>query len=288
MKNNLELIEEIVDYIDIHLEENLTVDFLSNQFGYSKYHLQRMFSSIVTFPIHTYIQRRRLTEAARMLIFTDKSIMEVTLLSGYNTQQSFHHAFKKLFKCSPYSFRKKRKFFPIQLKYKVDNNKKLRGDEIMEIRFVNNYELKLIGYRKSTRFGFHVIDRCMRKIEKESKKILDQTNPGTLIGLNDYSKMSSSSKHPIFDFFGCAEVNSITSIPKGMEAMICPISNYIVFTFKGNKEDSLEPVANYIYQEWFPHSTYIFNEQAMFDFSKCDNTIDSDGNNTIEYWIPIL
>lgn len=44
------------------------------------------------------------------------------------TQQSFTVAFKALFKCSPQALRKKRNFHPLQLKFAVDGNKRLRGD----------------------------------------------------------------------------------------------------------------------------------------------------------------
>ena len=89
MKTNLETIREVVEYIDTHLEERLDLDSLCKVAGYSKYHLGRIFSSIVGFSIHTYIQRRRLTEAARLLVFTNNSIMDIALFAGYETQQSF-------------------------------------------------------------------------------------------------------------------------------------------------------------------------------------------------------
>lgn len=67
MKTNLDTIQEVVEYIEVHLEERLDLDSLCKAAGYSKYHLGRMFSDIVGFSAHTYIQRRRLTDAARRL-----------------------------------------------------------------------------------------------------------------------------------------------------------------------------------------------------------------------------
>lgn len=110
MKRNIETIQEVVDYIDKHLEEDLSLDSISQEVNYSKYHLSRMFVNIVGFTVHNYIQRRRLTEAARLLIFSNKSIMEIALSAGYETQQSFTIGFKALFKCSPQAFRKKEIF----------------------------------------------------------------------------------------------------------------------------------------------------------------------------------
>ncbi len=41
----------------------LDLNVISKEIGYSKYHLHRMFTSVVGFSVHNYIQRRRLTEA---------------------------------------------------------------------------------------------------------------------------------------------------------------------------------------------------------------------------------
>ncbi len=92
-----------------------------------------MFVNIVGFTVHNYIQRRRLTEAARLLVFSDKPIMEIALFAGYETQQSFTIGFKKLFKCSPQAFRKKRDFYPFQLKFAVNGQESLRGDQITKV-----------------------------------------------------------------------------------------------------------------------------------------------------------
>lgn len=186
MKTNLDTIQEVVEYIDAHLEERLDLDSLCKVAGYSKYHLGRMFSSIVGFSMHTYIQRRRLTEAARLLIFTDRSIMDIALYAGYETQQSFTVGFKSLFKCSPQTFRKKRDFYPFQLKYSVDGMNKLRGDMILNIQTVERNEILLIGYKKNTCFGFHVIGQCWRKLHAKKNIIMHRANTDFLIGLNDY------------------------------------------------------------------------------------------------------
>ena len=82
MKTNIDTIQEVVTYIENHLEEKLSLDSISKEVNYSKYHLSRMFMNIVGITVHNYIQRRRLTEAARLLIFTDKPIMEIALFAG--------------------------------------------------------------------------------------------------------------------------------------------------------------------------------------------------------------
>lgn len=121
MKNNTAIISKVIDFIEGHLttEENLDLDKIADMANYSKYHLHRMFSNIVGCTIHQYIKKRRLTEAAYQLVYTDNSIMYISLNAGYETQQSFTSAFKRLYGESPQAYRKKQEFLPIQLRFEI-------------------------------------------------------------------------------------------------------------------------------------------------------------------------
>lgn len=121
MKNNTAIISKVIDFIEEHLtaEENLDLDKIADIANYSKFHLHRMFSNIVGCTIHQYIQKRRLTEAAHQLIYTDISIIDISLTAGYETQQSFTLAFKRLYEESPQAYRKKQEFIPIQLRFET-------------------------------------------------------------------------------------------------------------------------------------------------------------------------
>lgn len=118
MKAHKDVILKVIDFIEENLTyDDLDLDKISDIARYSKFHLHRMFSDIVGCTIHQYIQKRRLTEAARQLVYTDNSIIDIAFISGYETQQSFTLAFKKLYQESPQVYRKRRMFWPKQLKF---------------------------------------------------------------------------------------------------------------------------------------------------------------------------
>ena len=173
MKTNLETIQDIVFYMEGHLEERLDLDSLCRVAGYSRYHLSRMFSAVAGFSVHTYIRRRRLTEAARLLVFTDKPVMEIALLAGYETQQSFTVGFKAMYKCSPLAYRRKREFCPLQLTLTVDGSGKLKGDMITDVQMVESGRILLAGYQKNTRLG--LCNRTM--LEKNARREGGDTQP---------------------------------------------------------------------------------------------------------------
>lgn len=127
MHNNIENVIAVVDYIEGHLSENLDLDMVANAVHYSKYHLHRMFVNEVGLTIHDYVQRRQLTEAAKLLVFSDKPIMEIALTAGYESQQAFTAVFKEMYKKTPNQYREEEEFYPLQLRY-ILNKSPMRLD----------------------------------------------------------------------------------------------------------------------------------------------------------------
>lgn len=110
-------IETVIDYIESHLDGKLELETVAEAVHYSKYHLHRLFTETVGMTIHDYVQRRQLTEAAKLLVFSDKPIIEIAFICGYESQQSFSLAFKAMYKSPPAEYREKRNFYPLQLRF---------------------------------------------------------------------------------------------------------------------------------------------------------------------------
>lgn len=290
MNSNAQKIAFIIDYIENHLTKEISLDELADAVGYSKYHLHRMFTSLIGLSVHNYIKRRKLTEAAKKLLFTDNTIIDIALGAGYESQQAFTPAFKELYKKTPQAFRKKHEFHPIQLKFNMEGNlSELRGDRIMDIKVVDSEPIYLVGYMGNTQQGFLVIPRLWHKLHKVKKEIPNRACMDYLVGLNDYSKIFSfEEKQPAFDYYAAVEVSTLDQIPSKMQAATLPAGKYAVFTFRGKSQDSLQPVVDYIYKVWFPQSNCQLNEQAKYDFARYSEIVDEKGQNNIEVWIPII
>ena len=110
-------IEAVIDYIESHLDGKLELETVAEAVHYSKYHLHRLFTETVGMTIHDYVQRRQLTEAAKLLVFSDKPIIEIAFICGYESQQSFSLAFKAMYKSPPAEYREERSFYPLQLRF---------------------------------------------------------------------------------------------------------------------------------------------------------------------------
>ena len=109
------IVSQAIRYIEEHLHEKMDLDRVASALHYSKYHLHRIFTKTVGLTIHDYAKRRQLTEAAKLLVFSAKPIIEIALMSGYESQQAFTDIFKAMYKTSPAEFRETENFYPLQL-----------------------------------------------------------------------------------------------------------------------------------------------------------------------------
>jgi AraC-like DNA-binding protein len=136
-------ITSVIQYIEKHLNEKLDLDDVAKAVHYSKYHLHRLFSNTVGLTVHDYIQRRQLTEAAKLLVFSDKPILRIALLSGYESQQSFTAVFKAMYKQSPRQYRENEVFYPLQLEYKFESRTDMQAGRFTadDIRFAGEADI---------------------------------------------------------------------------------------------------------------------------------------------------
>lgn len=114
--HTIQEIENTIAFIEEHLDGKLELDTVAKAMHYSKYHLHRMFCQITGITLHNYILRRQLTKAAKKLVFSEESILDISMSCGYESQQAFTAAFKAMYKLSPAEFRRRQTFYPLQAK----------------------------------------------------------------------------------------------------------------------------------------------------------------------------
>lgn len=96
----------VLQHIEAHLDEDLTVERLSDIAAFSKFHFHRQFSAVFTIGVAKYIQLLRMKRAAFQLAFRDIAIIDIALAGRYDSPEAFARAFKKLIGQTPSEFRK--------------------------------------------------------------------------------------------------------------------------------------------------------------------------------------
>ena len=101
-----QLIQKIIDYINNNYMRQITLDQLENVVHLNKYHISHIFSKITGFTLIEYLQQKRILEAQKLLITTDKSITDIYFDCGFNNIQNFCRVFKRIVKMTPAKYRK--------------------------------------------------------------------------------------------------------------------------------------------------------------------------------------
>ncbi|RSL35241.1 AraC family transcriptional regulator [Salibacterium salarium] len=99
-------IQKTLNFIEQHLTDKLQLYSLAERAGYSRFHFYRIFRKIIGKSVTVYIRERRMTQAAKDLITTDRRVIDIALHYRFGSQESFTRAFKKVYDMAPGRYRK--------------------------------------------------------------------------------------------------------------------------------------------------------------------------------------
>lgn len=99
-------VQRMLDFIELHLAEPLTLRQVARRLGYSPWYCTRQFRRILGLPFRDYLASRRLSAAALELRDTRTRILDLALRWGFGSQEAFSRAFKRVFGISPGAYRR--------------------------------------------------------------------------------------------------------------------------------------------------------------------------------------
>ena len=101
-------LRRVTDYVQAHLNTNLSLEDLAQQAGISTYHFARLFKQSTGESPNQYVTRQRIEAAQRLLRQTALSVLDVAIAVGYSSPSHFATQFKRLTSASPTTFRQSR------------------------------------------------------------------------------------------------------------------------------------------------------------------------------------
>ncbi|WP_216909501.1 AraC family transcriptional regulator [Nocardia noduli] len=257
--NYLDRLQLGVDHIEAELDFELSPAEVARAAGVSRWHFQRIFSAVTGETLKSYIRSRRLARSLERLACTDTRIIDIAIMAGFESQETFTRAFRKAFDMTPYQFRKlgRRNLFLRKARFDADYLHHITTNLTMEPEIIEQKPMTLVGMR--THFF---------SVDSEKNNIADQLPPlwaAFLARLDEVEHRSGPeaygvvrSENPDSDrlvYDAAVEVSRIVTLPEHMLRFDVPAATYARFTHRGPATD-LNLTVNYVYSTWLTSSDH--------------------------------
>lgn len=271
--------QKVINYIDEHIHEAISVDELAKHIGYSSFHFLRVFKEVVGETPREYVTKRKLQFALRDMS-RQSSINEIAFHYGYESYAGFSKAFKKVFGMSPATYRMHcpNAEPPIINLEELKENK--TGGMIYQPKIVTkdsfvivgkSYEIQLKDVR-TTRdaptYWYH-----SGLTDGEIERTLYDTFSPSIHGEFCLNRANEEDWSTFSYFFGVLDENISRPLGDSFERIIIPASTFAVFNTPlvqpDDFVDSVKGTWNYILNYWFPMSGYEIDETS-YDFEFYD------------------
>lgn len=102
------LVRKVAGYVQSHMYSPVTAEEIAEDAGYHISYLSRVFRRETGKNIRDYINEEKVEEAKRLLAYSDKPIVEISMLLGFSSQAYFTTVFKRITKMTPAKYREMR------------------------------------------------------------------------------------------------------------------------------------------------------------------------------------
>ncbi len=272
-------LNQVVDYIEMHLLEGIDYDELARIMCCSTYHFQRMFAFMNNVSLSEYIRRRKMSLAAADLQNGYK-IIDAAIKYGYASPTAFSRAFQNIHGIAPSKAKEKgvllRSYPPICFELVI------KGMEELNYRIENKAAFPVIGISRPLDYD----------IENNFKTVPDMWNRAAADGtLSSLLALKNGEPDGLLGISACGsrkEWNYYIAVPStsaaqpGFETYQIPASMWAVFTGRGTNK-TLQDLERRVITEWLPFSGYDYGDTPDIEYY-----IRPDPQNAeFEYWFPI-
>lgn len=104
--DDLNLVHQVLVYIDNHFTEPLTLEQVATKLNTSKFYLSRIFNHQLNSSFNFYLNQQRVLLAQFFLVSTSLTITDISFRSGFESLRTFYRAFHSICQMTPTKYRK--------------------------------------------------------------------------------------------------------------------------------------------------------------------------------------
>ena len=103
---NKSVLSALLLYMNGHFQEGLTLRSLSAALGYSTSYISHILNTIPNMNFNTLLSSLRIEYAKKLLLTSDRPILDIALECGFSNERSFHRSFRNLVGTTPLVYKK--------------------------------------------------------------------------------------------------------------------------------------------------------------------------------------
>ena len=276
-------LDKAIRYIEAGLKTKLILEDIAEQANLSAWHFHRVFLASTGITVGEYIRKRRMSEAAKELVFTAKPIKQLAGEYQYESQAAFTRSFTQVYGVTPGKLR--RQVGPLQ--YYNAISPQPRGDKMLKAIIKHKDAFRVVGITCQNTMKNNNIPALWTEFNRQiCSKVSESLKPGVALGICYYTDCSVMNEDTPFTYLAGVEYPADKDCPAVSEYRDVPASDYAVFEHHGSL-DTLSETYNGIYNNWLPNSAYDRNQTD--DFELYDQRFRfGESNSVMEIWIPIV
>ena len=245
------IINKSLHYIEKKLTDSISVEDISDRSCYSMFHYHRIFQSIIGLNVKQYIRKRRLSEAANELIFTNRRIIDIARKYQFDSQESFTRAFKKEFNVTPGKLRKEKTPY-VKFNQKRLTFANIKGDSVKP-EIVTLESFKIVGMKCRTTQKENKIPALWDKFIPLAETIKNQDTEFGCLGVCLFVPNANWTEETEFEYIAGRKVSQVEDVHPEMEEYTMKKQKYAVFEHHGALDTLGETYSN-IHSKWLPES----------------------------------
>ncbi len=258
--NIYKTLNEITEYIENHLEEDIDYNVLSKMMGVNSYTMQKIFSLLTNIPLSEYIRKRRLSNAGFDLYNSKLKVMDVAVKYRYDNSTSFSRAFEAFHGIKPSMVNKtsKLKNFP-----RITFNESVMKE-------ANSFDYKIIELEKMTLYGIGVKTDNI-KIKKDAPKLFKEVKSKykNILGDIKYGMVTYESRalEICNGYYVLYDKNY-----DGFEKVEIPEGKWLVFRINSQDAKEIQEMSETFYMNFLPSCKYNLKETPELEYYHDDVT----------------
>lgn len=245
-----ERINRVCEFIYQNLDEDLSLDRLSEVAAFSKFHFHRLFAAYTGKNLNRFILLARLRRSSFQLAFEkDLKVIQIALRSGFESPEAFARAFKREFGQTPSGFRNQPQWPAWHSKFNFVLP--TRSTKPMDVKVVNFAETP-VAYIEHLGAPDRVLETAGKFIEWRKETGLSPVRSSRTFGVPFSDPNTTPAEE--FRFHICGSIDG--DVPEnayGVKLGSIPAARCAVVRHQGS-HDAMDDSIYYLYRDWLPQS----------------------------------